>query len=112
MLKIEKGKTYRLIDKAGYLNAALVNKRMYNEIFENGCVTIDDVDCIGSGFAQDEVVIARSEAKFFEKLASETERQPKLARELLTILAEIDDAIGSLSRLQVKVRHAYKSLGD
>jgi hypothetical protein len=66
--KLEAGKTYRLIDKAGYLDSAESREYLYNKYFKNDCVKVDLVTNFGEGDITGEnyYVITKDEYKFFE----------------------------------------------
>jgi hypothetical protein len=66
--KLEAGKTYRLIDKEGYLSET-DRDYIYNKHFKDDCVTIDLVTSCGQGDIRGEDewwIITEPEYKFFE----------------------------------------------
>lgn len=63
--KVEAGKSYRLLDKKGYLKIDAENSRFYEDYFRDDVVTIEDSD-FWSGYIQNDEVIALKEYKYFE----------------------------------------------
>jgi len=76
--KVEAGKTYRLIDKEGYLAHNSFNKPLYVKYFLDDTVTIGEV-CHSSGVVDDYEIITSDEYKFFEEVVSE-ESSPKIIK--------------------------------
>lgn len=73
LTEIHAGLTYKLIDKEGYINANTENKNIYDEIFkgkELQIVTLSDVT-ISDGWSKGEIVIVKSEYKYFEEYIPE-----------------------------------------
>lgn len=68
--KLEAGKTYRLINKEGYLgDTSGQRERIYNECFIDDCITLDEVTLWGSGEVcgePDFFVIVTCEYEYFE----------------------------------------------
>jgi hypothetical protein len=112
IMKLQAGKTYKLIDKDGYLRYNKFNQGLIDYYFKDGSVTLDMV-IKGRGFLDSKDVITLGEIKFFEECESKnnSEDLDPLALELSCILSEIEAAMESLDRLKSKVEQVYKSLG-
>jgi hypothetical protein len=67
-MKLEAGKTYRLVDKVGYSKASTHNSRLVETYFKDDVVTIFKVDGSGDGFVNGccLAVITSLETKYFE----------------------------------------------
>jgi len=73
--KLEAGKTYRLIDKDGYIDRCNPNMVMYKRYFIDNCITIDNVNIQGEGSIleyKDYALINIPEYKFFELVEGKT----------------------------------------
>lgn len=64
--KLEAGKTYRLIDKEGYLGNSCFNTIYFDSYFKNDCVSLERVENDIYGVVQGNYVIHASEVEYFE----------------------------------------------
>jgi hypothetical protein len=66
--KLEAGKTYKLINKTGWIAASKLNEFMYSEYFINDEVTIETIDGHGDGYVGDSMCISDYEYEYFEEV--------------------------------------------
>lgn len=84
MDKLEAGKTYRLIDKEGYLHSHSKNVKFYKDHFKDDCVTIAYL-VHGAGMVHGNGVIYPREYKFFEV------KNPTTLSEITLPFGELDN---------------------
>jgi hypothetical protein len=67
--KLEAGKTYKLIDKAGWFKINVENRDIYDTYFTGDTVPVTSVDNDGYGWFCEVAVITPCEFEFFEEIA-------------------------------------------
>jgi hypothetical protein len=85
LTKLEAGKTYRLINKAGWFSSSIFNKDLYDKHFVNGSVTLTKTGRGGGGYVGEVLCIASNEFEFFEELGSSSKE--------ISLLTEINETL-------------------
>ena len=111
--KIEAGKTYRLIDKEGYIEKCEANLIFYMGLFQEDCIKIERVGEKGEGLVSNDlpgvtdVAISRCEYKYFELV--EDKPKPIRPEDEVTITT----TYGDLARAYALLGRAKgKTFGD